>query len=208
MGANHQIKRIKKKQVLHNSYILSYTTSCSRHKVIVDQTPIFENHPNMLSFVKQRPPIVASASHHSAASFRQYHSLFFLLWRILYRLSTQINPTVRPLNAFGISVSPLRTKKRYKWEKGQGMVLGKMTDTWSQSNLCCLGRPSYHPYLLSIVIVLLVALGTSFLFGRLVNVFGMFASFAIFERWAVGEIATFLTGFCDLARPMSAFWVS
>ena len=88
------------------------------------------------------------------------------------------------------------------------MVLGKMTDTWSQSKLGGEHCPIHHPYLLSIIVVLLVALGTSVLFGRLLKVFGRIASFAVCEGWAVGEIATFLTRFCDLARPMSASWVS
>ena len=88
------------------------------------------------------------------------------------------------------------------------MVLGEMTDTWSQSKLGGMDRSLYHPYLLSIIVVLLVALGTSFLFGRLMYVLGRVSSFAICEGGTIGEIATFLTRFCDLARPMSTFWVS
>lgn len=64
-----------------------------------------------------------------------------------------------------------------------------------------------HPDLLPIIVVLLVTLGTSLLFGHLFGILCWISSHAIHEGWAIGEIATFFAGFFDLTRPVSAFWV-
>ena len=80
----------------------------------------------MLSFLKTRPPIVASESHHGAAFSRHYHSMFFLSWPISPGFPTQVDPAVRPLNAFGFSMSRLisQIQKRYKQGVRPGNGLG------------------------------------------------------------------------------------
>lgn len=67
--------------------------------------------------------------------------------------------------------------------------------------------PFNHPYLLPIVVVVLVALGTSLLFGQLLRILCWIPSFAVREGWAVGEIATFLARLFDLARPVFTDWM-